>query len=262
MPADRLTHPRIGRSRKVTALNDLEFRVWDTYRWAADDFGVAPKNAEFLRGMNDALRVQHTEKEIAIAIQRLVDLEVIIEFDHQGAPYLCSLEWNKHQKIKYPRQTFSPAPPPELIQRMDVTSRRLFRTFHEDFLKIPASRARVRAKRLTANANGIRLREGSGESRLQYPLFEQFWSAYPRKTAKAAALREWLRISPAPDAALTELMIAKVDEQRTSTQWLKDAGQYIPHARTWLHQQRWKDEPDDVPPPLTGRTVEVLRGLR
>lgn len=256
MPADRLTHPRIGRSRKVTALNDLEFRVWDTYRWVADDFGVAPKNAEFLRGMNDALRIQHTEAEVAAALQRLVELEVIIEFDHQGAPYVCSLEWNKHQKIDYPRQTFYPAPSPEIIQRMDVTTRNLFRMFHEFFVRISGSRARARAKRLKAKANGKGLGEGQ-----QQALFEQFWAAYPRKTAKAIAFKEWLRITPPADDAITTAMIAKIQEQRVSTQWLKDGGQFIPHARTWLHQQRWKDEPDDVPPPLTGRTIDVLRGL-
>lgn len=95
-----------------------------------------------------------------------------------------------------------------------------------------------------------------------FPCFERFWAAYPRKTAKATALKEWLRIQPPPDDAVTDAMIVKVHEQRTSTQWLKDGGQFIPHARTWLHQQRWKDEPDDVPPPLTQRTINVLRGLQ
>lgn len=258
MPADRLTHPRIGRSRKVTALTDLEFRVWDTYRWTADDFGVMPKSTDLLRGVNDALRLQHTEAEIGSALDRIVAVDLIIEFDHQNALYVCSLEWNKYQKIDYPRQSFFPPPPPEVIERMDVSTRRLFRNFHECFRRIPASRARVRAKRLRlkakANANGLR--------EIQHDHFERFWIAYPRKTAKQAALKEWLRISPAPDDALTAAMIAAVEEQRTSTQWLKDGGQFIPHARTWLHQQRWKDEADDVPPPLTARTVDVLRGLR
>lgn len=257
MPADRLTHPRIGRSRKVTALNDLEFRVWDTYRWAADDFGVMPKTAAILRGVNDALRLQHTEPEVAVALDRLVEIELVVEFDHQSALFLCSLTWNDHQKITYPRQTYYPAPPPQVFERMSVGTRAIFRNFHECFKRIPASRARVRAKRLKAKANG----KGLGEEGRQHELFERFWAAYPRKTAKAVAFKEWLRITPPPDDAITIEMIAKIQEHRVSTQWLKDGGQFIPHARTWLHQQRWKDEPDDVPPALTGRTIDVLRGL-
>lgn len=77
--------------------------------------------------------------------------------------------------------------------------------------------------------------------------FERFWDAYPRKTGKDAAWKEWLKRSPSND--LTDAMIGKVHEQRASTQWLKDAGEYIPHPRTWLHQGRWQDEISIAPAP-------------
>lgn len=72
--------------------------------------------------------------------------------------------------------------------------------------------------------------------------FERFWSEYPRKTAKDAAWKEWLKRSPSDD--LAQRMIEAVRQQRASAQWLKDGGQFIPHPRTWLHQGRWQDEPD------------------
>lgn len=70
--------------------------------------------------------------------------------------------------------------------------------------------------------------------------FDRFWEVYPRKVAKDAALKEWLKRSP--DDALTDLMIASVHAQRASEQWRRDDGKYIPHARTWLHGGRWQDE--------------------
>ena len=163
MPADRLTHPRIGRSRKVTALTDFEYRVWDTYKWAADDFGVMPKSAAKLRGENDALRDQHTEEEVAAALQRLIDVDLIVEFDHQGAPFVCSLTWNEHQKIEYPRQTHLPVPPPELLQLIEVSTRQLFRNFRGKSRKLPNIRkqsrkpAASRARDARETANGKRL---------------------------------------------------------------------------------------------------------
>ena len=163
MPADRLTHPRIGRSRKVTTLTDFEYRVWDTYKWAADDFGVMPKSAAKLRGENDALRDQHTEEEVAAALQRLIDVDLIVEFDHQGAPFVCSLTWNEHQKIEYPRQTHLPVPPPELLQLIEVSTRRLFRNFRGKSRKLPDIRkqsrkpAASRARHARETANGLRL---------------------------------------------------------------------------------------------------------
>ena len=150
----------------MTAITDFEYRVWDTYKWAADDFGVMPKSAAKLRGENDALRDQHTEEEVAAALQRLIDVDLIVEFDHQGAPFVCSLTWNEHQKIEYPRQTHLPVPPPELLQLMEVSTRQLFLNFRGKSRKLPdirkqsrkpaASRARdaretANGKRLTAN---------------------------------------------------------------------------------------------------------------
>ncbi len=70
--------------------------------------------------------------------------------------------------------------------------------------------------------------------------FTRFWKEYPNKAAKEPALREWLK--RAPDETLTLLIIAKLREHKALPQWRKNDGEFIPHARTWLHQQRWKDE--------------------
>jgi len=99
-------------------------------------------------------------------------------------------------------------------------------------------------------------REGKGKEGVLASLvvFERFWLVYPRKTAKDAARKEWLRLNP--DEPLTELMIAKVYAFIASPQWTKDGGQYIPHARTWLHQRRWED---DVVQPASVQGVAVAR---
>lgn len=109
-------------------------------------------------------------------------------------------------------------------------------------------------------------RNGNGRSTdEQRARFDRFWSAYPRKVGKDAAWQEWLRRSPSDD--LTNQMIASIARQRASAQWLKDGGQFIPHPRTWLHQGRWQDEPDDDGPSngapfVSPKTINVLRGLQ
>lgn len=70
--------------------------------------------------------------------------------------------------------------------------------------------------------------------------FAEFWSAYPRKTAKGDAEKSWRKI--APNAALRERIMSAIAAQRESPQWAKDAGQFIPHPATWLNQRRWEDE--------------------
>jgi hypothetical protein len=70
--------------------------------------------------------------------------------------------------------------------------------------------------------------------------FDAFWAAYPRHTAKAIALRIWTRLEP--DAELQASILRAVEVQKTSPQWRKNNGEFIPHAATWLNQKRWQDE--------------------
>ena len=70
-------------------------------------------------------------------------------------------------------------------------------------------------------------------------LFEVFWKAYPRKVSKQAALKAFEKIDV--DDALLDKMLAAVAAQKESEQWQEE--RYIPHASTWLNQERWNDEP-------------------
>ena len=68
--------------------------------------------------------------------------------------------------------------------------------------------------------------------------FDAFWSAYPKKVSKAEAKKAWTKIKP----ELVDLILSKVELFKTSQEWTKDNGQYIPNASTWLNQKRWDDE--------------------
>jgi len=68
--------------------------------------------------------------------------------------------------------------------------------------------------------------------------FDEFWSAYPKKTGKDAALKAWKLKKPRIDDVMYAL-----SWQRKSWQWLKDDGQFIPNPATYINQGRWQDEP-------------------
>ena len=38
------------------------------------------------------------------------------------------------------------------------------------------------------------------------------------------------------------IIISAVKQQKKSTEWAKNNGQFIPHPTTWLNQERWGDE--------------------
>lgn len=80
-----------------------------------------------------------------------------------------------------------------------------------------------------------------GTNGVAYPVeFESFWVEYPRHEGKGAALKAWKKINPSQ--VLQEKIIGAVRQQKTNPQWLKDRGQFIPHASTWLNQLRWDDD--------------------
>jgi hypothetical protein len=70
-------------------------------------------------------------------------------------------------------------------------------------------------------------------------LFDQFWTAYPKKAGKDAARRAFDKRKVSGN--LLAEMLAAVDTQKRSEQWKRDAGQFIPHPATWLNDGRWQD---------------------
>lgn len=70
--------------------------------------------------------------------------------------------------------------------------------------------------------------------------FESFWKCYPRKTAKDTARKAFAKVNPS--AELLAQIMESLARHCASAGWIKDDGQFIPHAATWLNQKRWADE--------------------
>lgn len=69
--------------------------------------------------------------------------------------------------------------------------------------------------------------------------FNTFWDAYPKKVGKPAAKKAFSKQKPSPD--LLNAMLNALSWQKSSNEWRKDDGQYIPNPATWLNQERWTD---------------------
>jgi hypothetical protein len=125
MPDHRLTPKREGFSDKITALDDLAYRIWQQYKLSADDYGVMPDLAASIMGGNRRLaKVQ--PRVIESKLQGFVDSGLLHRFTHQGQAYLYSRVWQTHQKVRYPSETFHPVPPSEELAQCDAKTRALF----------------------------------------------------------------------------------------------------------------------------------------
>jgi hypothetical protein len=125
MPADRLLHPRLLHSVKVCGLSDVEFRVWVTYILTADDYGVMRKSAVTVQAANDVL-AERPVKQIDAALKKLVDVQLVLQFEHQKRAYLCQIDWQNYQRVKHPRDSMQPVPPDAILEACTAATRKLF----------------------------------------------------------------------------------------------------------------------------------------
>ena len=70
--------------------------------------------------------------------------------------------------------------------------------------------------------------------------FIEFWSSYPKKKAKEAALKAWKKLKPNPE--LIKSILASIEAHKKTHDWQKEKGQFIPYPATFLNGKRWLDE--------------------
>ena len=86
-------------------------------------------------------------------------------------------------------------------------------------------------------------------------LFEEFWSAYPRKTGKGSA-----KISYAKAVGKIKHEDLIVAVRRYASDPNLPEPQFVPHASTWLNQERWSDGalPDRKKPSSTSDNARAI----
>ncbi len=85
--------------------------------------------------------------------------------------------------------------------------------------------------------------------------FEGFWEGYPKKRSKGQAEKAWRKL--APSSELCERITAALEAAKSSPEWRKDAGQFIPYPATWLNSRGWEDEWSE--PPATATAPDYYR---
>ena len=88
------------------------------------------------------------------------------------------------------------------------------------------------------------------EIEIEKEMFAAFWAAYPRKVAKQAAMKAFEK---AMKLTTLDILLDALDRHKQSAQWIKDGGNFIPHAATWLNQQRWEDELEVIGVQVVGK---------
>ncbi|MDP2319605.1 MAG: hypothetical protein Q8O42_09745 [Acidobacteriota bacterium] len=186
MPDYRKLHNGHGNSQKLAQLSDYEFRVWNQYRASADDFGVCLLSPAKLQGDNRRL-AQDPIAKVMKALKRLIELELVAPFEHQGQTYICTPKWQDFEDTQYPRKSLQPVPPLEVFKILSEETQNLFRAgkrVSAEFLGFARAHAR-KTQTLTQTQTQTQEENQPGE------LFEE----------PAAEVTTWSRIVDAFDGS-------------------------------------------------------------
>lgn len=181
----------------------------------ADDFG---------RLAGDAFTVKNVvlpssnrpERDFELALGVIAEVGLIDRYQVEGDIYIQINKFDEHQ--------------PNLHKR---TGSR--------FPESPGISAKVRLNLTESNvteSKGTHIREVVPD------LFDQFWRAYPKKKAKDAAQKAWEKRRPNPE--LLAVILRALERQKSSPDWQKESGRYIPFPATWLNRGQWADEDVDT----------------
>lgn len=160
------------------------------------------------------------ECDINALCARLVDAGLVVLYGH-GLAYIP--KFKDHQHLN-PRETESKLPSPEELTRAHAS-------------------ARVNSKVDAQGGREGKGREGNTRDASHdddLPGFAEFWKTWPvtdRKQAKGKCLDAWKKAHAERDAAV---ILVHVERMKSSGDWQRDNGQYIPAPLVYLNGRRWE----------------------
>lgn len=159
--------------------------------------------------------------EIYSLCDEIVEAGLVVKYG-DGLAFIPS--FSKHQSIN-PREAASTLPAP-----VEYSNNYSPRVTDASLTVTDMQRGRKEGKESICSSDDEQTSEG----------FEQFWSAYPKKQAKQDAAKAFRSAKLKPEQLQTVLQ--DITSRKSSAEWLKDGGKFIPLPATYIRGKRWEDE--------------------
>lgn len=189
-----------------------------------DDYGRFDGRPSIIKSRLFPLKETLTTKTVSGAIKKLEIAGLVTLYVFEGRPYLYLPTWDHHQNVRAKKSKF-PAPEDGL------------HTSEYICMQMQTDDSICSRNPIQSESESISESESEKRADAKTDDFDAFWAVYPRKVGKGDAKKAFAKVK-----APVSVLIAAVNTQKQSQQWLKDNGQYIPNPATWLNQGRWEDE--------------------
>lgn len=183
----------------------------DCARFTASNFALRTK---CMAGTVNAERIDKLLGE-------LMDVDLVRVYEHDNARFLFVPRFR--QRLRYPNSRY-PEPPTEIN---DLTIKK----------------SDLRPSKVRPKTAEVKRSEEKRSNPLVQTAFAQFWEAYPKRKNKGTAEKVFLKIHPSEQ--LQAQILTALEHAKTSVDWVKDSGRYIPNPASWLGARGWEDEFDE-----------------
>jgi hypothetical protein len=239
MARSRIVKPEFWDDEKLAVNTSRDARLTFIGMWNhSDDYAVVKGHPLWLKNKifpYDEIKPPDFLKWL----KELEAMHCIIPFEADGEKYYYIRTFPKHQTINRPSLQRNPEPPSHILDGSLIPHGVL----------TDETETEVKPKQKPKPSKEILLEA-----------FQKFWTEYPRKVAKGDAENAWAKINPSEH--LTGEILSAVQRAKTSTDWLKDSGQYIPYPATWLNRKGWEDqlatEPNSGQPLISKSSAGIL----
>ena len=161
----------------------------------------------------------YEECDVIECIETLERLGFLVTYTIKEIEYIQILNFERHQH-PHKNEAHSTIPAPE--------------QYGTSTIQAPDEHDTTRPDSLNPLTDSLNLKTELGE------WFDQFWKQYPKKKSKGQAEKAWKKIKP--DEQLFQQIMAGLERAKTSADWQKEDGKFIPYPATWLNAKGWEDE--------------------
>jgi len=227
--ADRVVRDEMLRSERYWSVNIEEQRLFVHLLLNADSYGrFSGKNYTVRAACFPGQAVEPSKIEKMLSDLNDADLIRLYEVDGERFIFIPRFK----QRLRYKLPSKYPEPPPEIndlpIQKPDLSQER---------------------DRIKTGSSPQKRREVKRSKPLAQTAFARFWAVYPKRKSKGQAERAFFSISP--DEQLLQTILSAVERAKTTEEWTKQRGKYVPHPASWLSAKGWEDELE-VEQPMNG----------
>jgi hypothetical protein len=240
----RGTKPEFWRSERIASVD------WDTrfvlkgLESYVDDNGVGKDDLALIVAdvfPRDLSRnPTGTLRKVSEALGSLSQAGLLWRYEVDGTKLLYIAFWESVQRIEKPGKGRFPRPD----GTMDYRESKIRESSRNPPGTLPEPSGLEQGNRGTGEQGRKDLAPAAAPAEAEPDLFDAFWSNYPRKDNKAQARKAWpkacKRLSPERLVKAAEYWAGLWSEVG------KDR-EHIPHASTWLNNDRWNDEPPARP---------------